>query len=104
MGHYPLGSFRCPYLVEGMGGVWTGIGKQGVFIQSTLTKGLRNACGVRSASTYRSSAIAPEATSAGAHTHAHLAVMTGRGAAKGTKSGEERLGTRVDAVAGAQHN
>lgn len=34
----------------------------------------------------------------------HLAVMTGRGAAKGTKSGGrqlEGLGTRVDAVAGA---
>lgn len=68
------------------------------------TKSLRNARRVRRGGTYRCSAIAPEATSAGAHTHTHLAVMTGRGAAKGTKSGGRQLGslgTRVDAVAGA---
>lgn len=64
---------------------------EGCYYQVSHTKSLRNACGVRRAGTYCCSAIAPEATSAGAHTHAHLAVMTGRGAAKGQKAGDGNL-------------
>lgn len=39
MGHDPLGSFDCPYLAEGKGGVWTRIKKEGVWLLSISYKG-----------------------------------------------------------------